>query len=49
MATKKEAGTARYRVLRDCAVGTEGDVVQLDPDLAADLVRDGMVAPAEEG
>lgn len=49
MATKKDGATGRYTVLRDCAVGVEGDIVQLDADTAADLMRDGMVAPAEEG
>lgn len=59
MAAKKPPGTARYRVLRDCAVpaaepggqGTiaaAGDVVEIDPDSAALLVRDGMVAPEQE-
>lgn len=48
MATKKSAGSGRYTVLRDCAVGEAGDQVDLDPDTAADLIRDGMVAPAEE-
>lgn len=58
MATKKPQ-PARYRALRDVAVpaaepggqGTiavAGDVVELDPDTAALMVRDGMVAPAEE-
>lgn len=49
MATKKEPATGRYRVLRDCAVGNEGDIVQLDEETATDLARDGMVAPVEEG
>jgi len=59
MATKKTPGTARYRVLRDCAlppaevggqgtIGVAGELVDLDPDAAALLVRDGMVTPAEE-
>lgn len=58
MPTKK-TGTARYRVLRDSAVpaaepggqGTialAGDIVDLDADTAALMVRDGMVTPAEE-
>lgn len=56
---QKKPGTARYRVLRDTAVpaaepggqgvlALAGDVVDLDPDTAALMVRDGMVAPAEE-
>lgn len=49
MATKKEEGSGRYRVLRDCAVGVAGQTVQLDADTAADLIRDGMVASTEEG
>lgn len=49
MATKKEPAVGRYVVLRDCAVGAEGDSVELDADTAADLIRDGMVAPNEEG
>lgn len=59
MATKKTPGTARYLVLRDCAlpatepggqgtIGVAGELVDLDPDVAALLVRDGMVRPAEE-
>ena len=48
MATKKDSGTGRYRVLRDCAVGVAGDIVQLDDETAADLARDGMVVPVEE-
>jgi hypothetical protein len=43
MATKKDTG--RYRVLRDCAVGAAGDVVDLPDDQAADLIRDGMITP----
>lgn len=49
MATKKDSGTGRYRILRDCAAGRAGDIVQLDEETAADLARDGMVAPVEEG
>lgn len=56
---KKTGGGARYRVLRDVALPPTGDdaqgriaqtdeVVDLDPETAALLVRDGMVAPAEE-
>lgn len=56
---RKDAGTARYRVLRDTAVpaaepggqGTialAGDYVHLDPDTAALMIRDGMVTAAEE-
>ena len=45
MATKK---ADRYRVLRDFGEYLAGDVIDLVPDDAADLVRDGMVAPAEE-
>lgn len=57
MATKKDPGTARYRVLRDVAmaigtgqgyIATTGEIVVLDPDDAAALVRDGMIAPAGE-
>lgn len=58
MATKKPA-SARYRVLRDVgipaaepggqgSIALVGDLVELDPDTAALMVRDGMVAPAEE-
>lgn len=49
MAVKKEQGQNRYTVIRDCGVGVTGDTVVLDPDVAADLVRDGMITPAEEG
>ena len=59
MPAKKTPGTARYRVVRDCALpatepggdGTSaaaGDLVDLDPDTGALLTRDGMVVPAEE-
>lgn len=46
MATKK---TGRYRVLRDFGGNLAGDLIDLDPDNAAELVRDGMVEPVEEG
>ena len=49
MATKKDSGTGRYRILRDCAAGKAGDTIQLDDDTAADLQRDGMIEPVEEG
>jgi len=45
MAVKKESSAGRYRVVRDCAAGQAGDVVQLDSDQAALLIRDGMVTP----
>jgi len=48
MATKKDAGaTARYRVLRDFGGNVAGDILNLDQDNAADLVRDGMIEPAD--
>lgn len=47
MATKKDPGTARYRVIRDYAEGAAGDYVMLSPDDAALLIRDGIVEPAE--
>ena len=49
MATKKESGGAgRYLILRDCAIGSAGETVALTDDAAADLIRDGMVAPEKE-
>lgn len=48
MAAKKETTTVRYTVLRDFGGNLAGDVLDLDPANAADLVRDGMVAPAPE-
>lgn len=48
MAEKKAARTGRYVVLRDYGEYLAGDVIDLDPGDAADLVRDGMVAPAED-
>lgn len=46
MAAKKD----RYEVLRDCVLpsgpAAAGDVVEVDPDQAALLIRDGMIAPA---
>lgn len=49
MATKKAGGTALYTVLRDFAGNLAGDRIELDPDSAADLVRDGMIAPVDTG
>jgi hypothetical protein len=46
MATKK---SGRYRVLRDFGTYLAGDLIDLDDDTAAELVRDGMVERAEEG
>jgi hypothetical protein len=46
MATKK---TGRYRVLRDFAGHAAGDIIDLTDEEAATLVRDGMVAPVQEG
>lgn len=40
MATKK---TGRYRVLREFGGHSVGDMIDLDPEEAALLVRDGMV------
>lgn len=49
MATKKETSTVRYTVLRDFGGNLAGDTLDLEPANAADLIRDGMIAPAEEG
>lgn len=46
MPTKKTGG--RYRVLRDFATHVAGDLIDLADDDAALLIRDAMVAPAEE-
>lgn len=51
MATKK---SGRYRVLREFGGNAVGDLIDLDSDAAALLIRDGMItdsaAPeAEEG
>ena len=46
MVTKK---TGRYRVLRDFGGHTAGDTIDLAAEDAALLIRDGMVAPVEEG
>lgn len=46
MATKK---TGRYRALRDFGGYLAGDLIDLDPADAADLIRDGMVEAVEEG
>ena len=49
MAAKKETGaTARYVVLRDFGENLAGDILTLDADSAALLIRDGMIAAAEE-
>lgn len=47
MPAKKDSGTTRYRVLRDCAAGAAGDVVDLADADAALLIRDGMLTPEE--
>jgi len=49
MASKKESATVRYVVLRDFGGNLAGDVLELDPENAATLVRDGMVAPETPG
>jgi hypothetical protein len=46
--TKKAGGSGRYRVLRDFGGNVEGDVIELTDEAAADLLRDGMVAPEQE-
>ena len=46
MAAKK---TGRYRVLRDFGEHRAGDTIDLPDEDAALLIRDGMVAPNEEG
>lgn len=49
MPTKKEpGGTIRYVVLRDFGGNVAGDVLTLDQDNAALLIRDGMIAPADK-
>lgn len=45
MATNSKPNTAKYVVLRDFGGNLAGDVLDLDPDNAADLVRDGFVQP----
>jgi len=50
--TRKESpagGSGRYVVLRDFAGNVAGDILTLTEDAAAELVRDGMLAPEEEG
>ena len=49
MATKKEPAAKGYIVLRDFGEYLTGDLVELDADTAADLVRDGMVSENQEG
>lgn len=60
MPAKRDPATARYRALRDVAVPAAepggqgrillpGDTIDLAADLAADLVRDGMLTPEPEG
>jgi len=46
MATKKTA--AQYRVLRPWDGHEAGELIELDPDAAALLIRDGIVALTEE-
>jgi len=58
MPAKKTPDTGRYRALRDIAVpaaepggqGTialAGEIVEVDPDTAALMIRDGMIAAEE--
>jgi len=44
MAAKK---TGRYRVLRDFDGHRAGDMIDVDSDTAALLIRDGMIAAPE--
>lgn len=46
MATKKQAGT--YRVLRDFAEYSAGQVIDVADDEAALLIRDGMITRVED-
>jgi hypothetical protein len=46
VATKK---TGRYVVLRDFSDHVAGDRIDLTDEDAATLIRDGMVAPVQEG
>lgn len=48
MATKKRSGPGLYVALRDFADNVTGDVLELADDVAALLVRDGMIAPTEQ-
>lgn len=45
MAVKK---TGRYKVLRDWDGHVPGDLIDVDDDQAALLIRDGMIVPAEQ-
>lgn len=47
MATKKRSGPGLYVALRDFADNVTGDVIELADDVAALLIRDGMVAPTD--
>lgn len=49
MAEKKTGRTTKYVVLRDFGGNLAGDVLDLDPESAAELVRDGMVQEQQEG
>jgi len=50
MPAKKEPATARYVVLRDFGGNLAGDVIEVDVENAALLVRDGILAPeTQEG
>lgn len=46
MPAKKTA--VRYRVLRDFGENQKDDVIDLTPETAAVMVRDGLVTPVEE-
>ena len=41
--------TGRYKVLRDFAGHAAGALIDLTDEEAATLIRDGMIAPVEEG
>lgn len=47
MATRKEAQSGAYRVLRDFGDHAAGDRVDYPDDEAGLLIRDGMITPAE--
>lgn len=38
----------RYRILRECGAGQAGDLVELAPETAEWMVRDGMAEPADD-
>ena len=48
MPPAKKPAPGRYVVLRDFGGNAAGDVIEVDPATAADLIRDGIIRPENQ-